>query len=320
MFRDERRRVVIAIDDFHFIDDVAARRRIVVALRTLTDQGCSAILSTVNSAESDPAFDNTNAGGRRKIVRVPKWDLPVLEKIGVQGFQALNLWAAPDLISSLASQSFGSPQIMQQLCLDLCEIENEIFERDETEEQLEVTLTSDEAAFFSGLHDDEASGWLAKLTAGPNPRRGRNKWTHPGPPPRRFDGYQLIMFALHEMGSPTEKTVSEVKAFIGQRLGLSGEALKKIAVEQKVWHIDLLGRANTKEALDQLREEADEPESDDETAAEEELFANLIVLDAIPQPVFDTRIEGGQKVMHVLDPLLSYMIKWHPEVIVASGR
>lgn len=319
LLKSAGRTVVIAIDDFHFVQSADARREIVIALRTLTDMGCSVILSTVNSAESDPAFSNTNTGGRRKIVRVPRWDRDELKEIATKGFTALKLWADPSLISDLAKQSFGSPQIMQQLCLDLCETINGILERDDAEDMIEVLAPDDERAFYQSLTDDEAMSWLQRLSAGPNPRKKRKKKSHPGPPPRDLDGYQLIMQSLHEMDSPDEVAVSDLRAHVGAKLGIAGRELTNLALELKARNLGLLASRDTEEALAALTA-AEDVGDDDEEAAEEAAFAELVAKDAIPQPVFEVRGVDAQAAIHVLDPLLSYMIRWHPGVIETSGR
>lgn len=320
LLKDDNRQVVIAVDDFHFVSDPAARRDIVIALRTLTDNGCSVVLSTVMSAEFDPAFANANTGGRRKIVRVPRWDLQELEQIAHQGCKALNLWAAPELITQLANESFGSPQIMQQLCLDLVEIENKTLERDSSEDQLEIDPPQDLTAFFQSLEDDDAFGWLKKLSAGPNPRKKRKKRTHPGPPPRELDGYQIIMRALHELGSPASLSIADLRAHVSKTLGISGQDLTNLALELKARNLGLLASKNTTDALEKFQAVSDEEPAADEHAAEEEAFADLVSKEAIPQPVFEVLGEDAQTAIHILDPLLSYVIKWHPDTIEAAGR
>lgn len=319
LLKDEGRSVVIAIDDFHFVQSSEARRDIVIALRTLTDMGCSVILSTVNSAESDPAFSNTNTGGRRKIVRVPRWDFSELKLIATKGLTALKLWADPSLVAKLASQSFGSPQIMQQLCLDLCETVNGIVERDDNEDMIEVHGPSDEQVFFQSLTDEEAMNWLRKLSAGPNPRKKRKKRSHPGPPPRDLDGYQLIMQSLHELESPDEVAVSDLRTHVGTKLGISGTELTNLALELKARNLGLLASRDTDAALAALTSIEDAGEEDEEDV-ERSAFAELVAKEAIPQPVFEVRGEDAQAAIHILDPLLSYMIRWHPGVIETSGR
>jgi hypothetical protein len=314
------RQVVIAVDDFHFVADPAARRDLVIALRTLTDEGCSVILSTVTSAEFDPSFVNSNMGGRRKIVRVPRWDEKELERIAILGLEALRLSAYPADIAKLARESFGSPQIMQQLCLDLVENENGILERASEADLDQIDFPVDEHKFFQSLEDDDAFGWLKRLSAGPNPRKKRKKQIHPGPPPHELDGYQIIMRSLHELDSPPSLSITDLRTHVGSTLGISGQDLANLALELKARNLGLLASKDTTDALDKYRNIPDEDPAVNEEAAEKEAFAELASKQAIPQPVFEVLGEDAHASIRILDPLLSYVIKWHPEIIITAGR
>ena len=55
-YKIQGRRSIIAIDDFHFIQDVDLRRQILVALRPVAEQlGTTILLSSLPGRESDPA-------------------------------------------------------------------------------------------------------------------------------------------------------------------------------------------------------------------------------------------------------------------------
>ena len=164
--------------------------------------------------------------------------------------------------------------------------------------------------------------WLGKLSAGPNPRKKRRKREYPQavPPPLSLDGYQLIMQALHELDSPHEIPLSDIKRHIGAKLSLEGKELNKIAIELKAQNLGELAAKDTTEALKNIADtEISEPD-EDESAAEQSAFAELVTGEAIPQPVFEVRGADTTATARVLDPLLSYMIKWHPEIILSSGR
>lgn len=320
LLRANNRKVVIAIDDFHFVTETAARRAIVLALRPLADVGCAIVLSTIPGGELDPEFETTNTGGRRKTVLVPRWDPEELEQIAIQGMKALNLWAPPELIAQLAGESFGSPQIMQQLCLDLVEVENGYESRDDADQQEEVKPPATDA-FYRSLEDDEATSWLAKLSAGPNPRKKRKKREYPTEAQALFlDGYQLIMQTLHAFGSPHELPLSDLKRHVGETLDVDSKELNKIALELKARNLGLLASKAIATALEQIPDAALEEFTDDETNEDQSAFAELVAGEAIPQPVFEVRGSDIQATIRILDPLVSYMIKWRPEIIVSAGR
>ncbi|SMQ66979.1 hypothetical protein SAMN06295909_1386 [Plantibacter sp. VKM Ac-1784] len=322
VIRANDRRVIIAIDDFHFVQDHSKRHDIVVALRPLTDAGCKAFfLSTVLGGDQDPAFNNTNTGGRRKSVEVLAWELDELKEIATKGFKELNLWADDALITDLASESFGSPQIMQQLCLDLCENENGIYEREAEDQQLQVNAPADRDAFFRSLDDDEAIDWLKIFSAAYVPRRERGRYDYPSSPPVKLDGYQLILYAIHEMGSPTQVAVADVKRHVGDKLKFDTKRLNKIALEQKSINLgEIAARDMTAALTDLPAEEGDAFDEADEGAEEDFAYAELVARAAIPQPVLEVKGKKADAVISILDPLFSYMLKWHPDVIVDSGR
>jgi hypothetical protein len=316
LLREQGGTVVVAIDDFHFVTSETARRSVVLALRPLTDIGCSVILSTIPGGQTDVAFANTNLGGRRKSVRVPRWTEDELSQIATKGFPPLSVTATLDIVKRMAQESFGSPQIMQQLCLDLCEEVNHVEEGEPDQPLIELSAPANWGGFFRALEDDEAFDWVQKLAGGPNPRKKRKKQSHPGPPPRDLDGYQLIMLALHELGSPSEVKLSVIKQHIGDQLSISGTKLNNLALELKARNLDLLASRDTISALERQSESTGENnDAEDESELEEALFAELVAVEAIPQPVFEVRGERLQATVRILDPLLCYMLKWHPELI-----
>lgn len=320
IIRDNSRKVVIIIDDFHFVVDENTRRSIILALRPLLDIGVVAILSTILGGRLDPAFHNTNAGGRRQKLVVTPWKVDELEKIATQGFNALQLWVDPELIRDLAEQSFGSPQIMQLLLLNLARKVNNYRERDQDGPMDQINPPANREDFFRSINDDEASEWFGRLAAGPNPRKARRRRTYPTIPPVELDGYQLILQTLHELGSPTELKLSDLKNRVSEKLNLDAKELNKIALEQKARNLGLIASRDTTDALNKTQDSGEQETSDDEVADEEAVSAELIAREAIPQPVFEVKGKDSQASIAILDPLLSYMIKWHPHVIVESGR
>ncbi|CEG85519.1 hypothetical protein FAM15346_001390 [Propionibacterium freudenreichii] len=322
LIRANSHKVVIAIDDFHFILDADNRQSIIVALRPLVDLGCKTILSTILGGDLDPAFKNTNTGGRRKSLVVKPWEVDELKEIATKGFHALHLRADPKLIEDLAEQSFGSPQIMQQLCLDLCEVENNFSERSDESQTEQLHAPADREAFFRSLDDDEAMGWLRKLAAGPNPRKKRRRRQYPTTPPVELDGYQLILHTIHEMGSPTQIALVDLKRHVGDALQLDPKELNKIALEQKARNLGEIAARDTTDALQAPADQLPIFEGDDEDESSEEDFAyaELIGRQAIPQPVFEVKGQDREATISILDPLFQYMLKWHPEAIITGGR
>jgi hypothetical protein len=63
---------------------------------------------------------NPELRGRVRAVDLEYWSNADLGKIAASGFHALNVTVNKSITGKLVSESAGSPQLMQQLCLDAC--------------------------------------------------------------------------------------------------------------------------------------------------------------------------------------------------------
>lgn len=300
-------RVAIAIDDFHFITDVEKRRSIIRALRPVTGAGVSVVLITLPNRATDPAFQGTNIGGRQKPITVETWDLTDLEKIATLGFAALNVMADKSIITRLASESFGSPQIMQQLCLDLCEDVNDVFEEVPGNEPQVLEAPIDWTEFFKWIKDTDSADWLTTLGLGPKKKRDkRSKYEVEG---LTVDGYQLILLALRDLGVPTSVPFADVKSQVGKMLNVDTKKLNVMALENKASNMHVLAHKVMDEKLNNFRAMEAKADEEDDFYSEEELE----LAGDIPQPVFEFTKSATTPHLNVLDPWLAYTLKWHED-------
>lgn len=307
--------VVVAIDDFHFISDQKTRKDILLALRPLADQGCTVVLISTPPSADDPAFSGTNLGGRRKTVKVPRWSETDLARIATVGFAALNVTANPLIVERLARESFGSPQIMQELCLNLCEDVNGV--REEQVLRIALQEPSSWEDFFRLLYDDDAAAWLRTLGFGMTARRPRKKKRLPGQD-IEIDGYQAILLALRDLNEPSV-AFSKVKQKVGTMLELDTKALNKMNLELKAQNMDILASRDMKNALEAARGDALDLVAGEAEEDEPEFTAEAIRLaQEIPQPVFAATGERKLFKIEILDPLLSYTLRWHSEVFLSD--
>ena len=305
---------VLIIDDFHFIVDAEKRREIVLALRPLTDCGVTVVLATLPGREADEGFSGTNVGGRHYVVYVPRWDKSELREIAVSGFSALNVSAEDDLIANLVERSHGSPQIMQQLCLNLCRLDNGV--RDDTSNVGQLQPPEDWDEFFRRVKDPHSVSWLRKLGVGLTARKPR-KAKVALPDGQVLDGYQLILWALHELGAPDEVRFIDVRARIASLESVSD--VSRFALEQKAQNMNALASRDMSDALAGLPP-GGAPE-EDESVLDSGLFSEeeLRVAAHVPQPVFEVEGDGSANLrIRILDPLLAYTLKWHPESFIGQ--
>lgn len=302
ILREASKKVAIVIDDFHFVQKSAVRREILVALRPISQMGVTPVLITLPRTSMDPAYTGTQIGGRKKEVAVPVWDVSDLEAIAWKGFQALKLTSDAGVVTRLASESFGSPQLMQQLLKQLCAF-NDVYEECDSV----FTLLAPESweDFFRSVRDQEAFDWLRKLGGGPVSRRRRLRYDLA--PYTDLDGYQLILLEIRGADDSKPLTMTELKESIGSKLGFTGQQVTSMNLEQKAINMSNLASREMESALDKYRAELTTEDAEDDLAT-----TDLSDAPSIPQPVFIYRADDWPtQTLEVLDPLLSYSLRWH---------
>lgn len=292
----------IVIDDFHFVPP-AVRKSLVQALKPLAFEGATIILITLPHRRTETSDLVSDMSGRTATVEVNPWAADDLASIATLGFARLNLRDLGDaLASTLADASYGSPQIMQQLCLELCETVNNVFET-----QTSLTLLAapaDWAEFYRELRDDAAVKWVARFIAGPAVRGSKRKM-HELIDGREVDGYQVILAALKELGPPLDLTVPELNAQIDKMLKTSRAA--QLAVGGKLTQMSTLASKPLSAELAETEDEDDEiilAAVDDDPAS------------GTPQPVFEYIPGATGTTIHILEPYLAYTIRWHLEALL----
>lgn len=303
---DNQNPPIIAIDDFHFITDPSVRRELILALRPIAEGNVTVILATLPGREDDDAFEGTNVGGRHYVVPVPRWREHDLRAIADAGFKELNATVPKPVIDRLIAESLGSPQLMQQLCLNLCRVNAVKVKVNGA--AVGLSEPTDWTEFFRRVRDPQSVSWLKRLGLGLTQRRPRNRYALIAG--NELDAYQLILQALHEAGT-SESSLAALKARIGSMLDKSQSEVSKMNLDQIAKNMNVVA---SRDMTDALRASTDEGST--ETVDESALFSaeEIRLATRVPQPVFEVIGEKGSDLtVRVLDPLLEYTLKWHPE-------
>ncbi|MBY5849709.1 hypothetical protein ACC763_23225 [Rhizobium ruizarguesonis] len=110
---------ILFVDDFHYIPkDVQGElgRQIKFA----AERGVKVCAASVPHRSDDVVRSNPELSGRIAAVNIGYWSSNELQVIAKLGFPKLNIDLANSVIERLADEAFGSPQLMQSLCLNLC--------------------------------------------------------------------------------------------------------------------------------------------------------------------------------------------------------
>lgn len=114
---------VILVDDFHYMDrdlQVSAAKSLKEAVR----RGLKIVTASVPHRNDDVVRANPELRGRVKAVDLGYWVSSDLQKIATTGFDLLNVVIPSAAIEQFVSESAGSPQLMQMLCLQACFVLN----------------------------------------------------------------------------------------------------------------------------------------------------------------------------------------------------
>lgn len=109
----------VFVDDFHYIrPDV--REEVGRQIKAAAENGVKIFTASVPHRSGDVVRSNTELRGRVAAVDMAYWTVAELEQIARKGFAAFNGEVAPWVEATLAGEAFGSPQLMQSICLNLC--------------------------------------------------------------------------------------------------------------------------------------------------------------------------------------------------------
>ncbi len=165
--------LVIFIDDFHYIPrDVQSdlTKQIKEAIR----QGVKFICASVPYHSDDVIRSNPDLRGRIFSIDFDYWGYEVLKMIAHKGFQKANIECNEIMINLLATESAGSPQLMQYLCLNTC---YEVDVRDMPRKTVRIGLDQNlfESICKRTVQSTNFSSVVNKMIEGPKPRGSDRK-------------------------------------------------------------------------------------------------------------------------------------------------
>ncbi len=208
----ERLRPVIVIDDFHYMpQDV--QLGIVRGVKDLVFHGLGVVLAAVPHRAYDAVRVEREMTGRVVQLPIEFWSREELLGISREGFAALNVLDSGETLSRrLADESFRSPFLMQDFCLQLVK---ESGVRETAAEP--VTLEApDWDAFFRAQASTASKSAFDRLAQGPRQRRDRKE--------RRLrdervtDIYGAVLAAIAYTGPLTQLTYVELRGALRQVL------------------------------------------------------------------------------------------------------
>jgi hypothetical protein len=111
--------LILVVDDFHYIDR-AVQKSLAQQFKEAARAGCTIVVISVSHRADDAIRVNPDLRGRVFSIDIPFWKWKELKDIAFKGFPLLNMKLKETLVETLAEESICSPQLMQLLCLQIC--------------------------------------------------------------------------------------------------------------------------------------------------------------------------------------------------------
>ena len=196
---------VLVIDDFHYVDfDV--QLEIIRSLKDAVFEGAGVILAAVPHRAYDAVRVEKEMTGRVEQLQIEFWSTEELLGIAREGFRALNVQNSLGIAERLADESFQSPFLMQDFCLEVCK-KNEVREASETPVELEELNWPE---FFKSRASAASKAAFDLLARGPRQRTDRK--------PRLMrdrtttDIYGAVLAGIAHTGPLTSMTYEELRS------------------------------------------------------------------------------------------------------------
>jgi hypothetical protein len=183
----------VFVDDFHYIPK-EAQKDIGKEIKEAAEAGVRIVTASVPHRSDDVVRSNTELRGRVTNIDMSYWKQDELEQIPYLGFRELNADIAPEVVRRLTQEAFGSPQLMQAICLNLC-FELGIREKRPADERVSVEVTTIARAFERTSTQSDFSSLTAVLQAGPR-LRGTERKEFVFTDGSRGDVYRCLLLAM----------------------------------------------------------------------------------------------------------------------------
>ncbi|HXW40921.1 MAG TPA: hypothetical protein VEK75_06945, partial [Xanthobacteraceae bacterium] len=110
---------VLFVDDFHYIPK-EVQTEIGKQIKAAAEAGVRICTASVPHRKDDVVRSNPELRGRVTGIDSEYWNESELTQIAHKGFAELNMDVSPNVIQRFAREAFGSPQLMQAICLNAC--------------------------------------------------------------------------------------------------------------------------------------------------------------------------------------------------------
>jgi hypothetical protein len=226
---------VVFIDDFHYIErDV--REEIGRQIKAAAEKGIRICTASVPHRSDDVVRSNPELRGRVTAIDMSYWTPQELEQIAFRGFRELNVDLASAVIQTLANEAFGSPQLMQAICLNFC-FERGITETRNVHERIEIESGILRQIFERTSTTTDYSTMLNVLHAGPK-QRGIERKQFNFTDGTRGDVYRCVLLGAKadppSLSFPYEDIMSRVRRVCADESPVGSSVVESLSQMSKL--------------------------------------------------------------------------------------
>jgi hypothetical protein len=177
-------KIPLIIDDFHYIPR-ETQLSIVRALKAPIAAGLPVVIIAIPHRKFDPIRVEREMTGRVTALAIPPWVHKELQYIADKGFPLLNLDVPDKIVSNFTNESLGSPNLMQEFCLQYAN------------GAINGKTTIDDI-FYYEIAKNTSRTIFEKLLTGPRQRKDRKTYTLING--EQTDIYGVILYSLSKLG------------------------------------------------------------------------------------------------------------------------
>ena len=184
---------VLFVDDFHYIPK-GVQIEIGKQIKAAAEAGVRICTASVPHRKDDVVRSNPELRGRVTAIDSDYWNDTELAQIAHTGFAELNMDVSPNVIQRFAREAFGSPQLMQAICLNAC-FEQQVDERLAKPQRFEIDFVDVERIFERTSTLTNFSSMIEQLHKGPR-QRGVERKEYTFADGSKGDVYRCVLLAM----------------------------------------------------------------------------------------------------------------------------
>lgn len=184
---------VVFVDDFHYIPK-NVQEEIGRQIKAAAETGIRICTASVPHRQDDVVRSNTELRGRVMGIDSGYWSHDELAQIADQGFRELNVDLSPRVVRQLVAEAFGSPQLMQAICLNFC-FENGIKDTLPRQERIDPDFVAMQQVFERTSTLTNFSSMISQLHSGPR-QRGMDRKVYHFKDGSKGDVYRCVLLAI----------------------------------------------------------------------------------------------------------------------------